>query len=174
MRILIPALFLLLYGFAVRAYWKSGRVPTFLWFEASRDNEPRAYWTFFGLAVGVLILGFGLFARALLFPETAKHLYRQDPLSTNEWIWIGSLMLLVCLIVSWELRNAYTRHLIAAIENIADNLEPDEEGRSLELVTCIYSWRDLRLLRSELNKRPKGYRRLVDAMKRVELTWPAE
>jgi hypothetical protein len=171
MRILNAALLLVLYGFFLHGFWRNGRVPTFLWFEASREKEPGTYWTFFGLFGGALIFGLGYFARTIMFPATNKYLYRQDPLSTSEWILSGTLALGICLCGYAVLRNSFRKYLIAQIKHTTDSHVPDDEDH-ISIAGGLYTLRELRLLQAELIKMPKGYRRLVNAMERVERDWP--
>lgn len=171
MGFLLPCLGMVFLGFLLRAYWKSGRIPTVLTFEADRAKNPAAFWVFYSIAALAWCWLVGYLLRGLLHPEAAPRLYQKTRLDWGWWLNATVLSLCICFFAGMELKRFLRRRLIVNIKSAADDASPDEDGWGLEDADLFYRWRELRRLRAELLKMPKGYRRVADAMKRVERDW---
>ena len=171
MGFLLPCLGLVFFGFVLRACWKSGRIPTVLTFEADRTKNPVVFWVFYSIAAIAWCWLAGYLFRGALYPETAPRLYQKTRLDWGGWLNATVLSLCICFFAGMELKNFLRRKLIANIRSAADDGSPAEDGWGLEEAGLFYRWRELRQLHAELLKMPKGYRRVADAMKRVERDW---
>ena len=113
----------------------------------------------------------GFIARGIFIPETAPYLYRKTGFGWWSGLYAAVLFLGICLFAWMELRDTLRKILLSNIEKQADDLSPMEDGWGLEQAGALYRLRELKQLQVELLKMPKGYRRITDAMKRVERDW---
>lgn len=158
-------------GFLLRGWWKSGRVPTVLTFEADREKNPMLFRGFYSLAVIAWCAAAGFLVRGAFYPEAAPYLHRKAGFGWGWWLNVAVFSFFICLFIALELKNFLRRRLVANIKSAADDASPDEDGRGLEDADAFYRWRELRQLRNKLLKMPKGYRRVADAMKEIERDW---
>ena len=172
MRLLTPLLGIVFYGFLLHGWWRHGRVPTVLWFEADREKHPGTYWSFLAIAATAWAWLVGYVGLALIQPERAPRFYRADPLTKPEWVFVATLAGGITFFGVMAFRDWQRRRLAEAIRRTADDLSPDEEGWGIEAAVALYKLTELHQLRDELLRAPKGYRRLADAMKCVERDWP--
>lgn len=171
MGFVIPVLAVAFFALLLRGWWRIGYVPTVLWFNAERSNNPLAFWPFFLLGVGAWCWFVGYLVLAILDPSMAPQLHGKDRLDAGELIWAGVMLLGSGLFAWWELRDSLRRRLIAAVKALADDLSPDEEGWGVEEAELYYSLKELKRLRKELERIPKGHRQLKAAMQHIERGW---
>ena len=172
MRLLIPLLGIVFYGFLLHGWWRYGRVPTVLWFEVERNKHPGTYWSFLALAAAVWVCLVAYVGLALIQPERAPRFYRADALTMPEWVFMATLAGGITLFCVMAFRDHQRKRLAEEIRRTADDLSPDEEGWGIEDAVAFYKLTELRQLQVALLRAPKGYRQLAVAMKHVERDWP--